>query len=70
MKQSKIYIPGHLGMVGSAIFRLLKAEGFGNLLVAERGELDLRIGLDVDKFFEINRPEYVIFCAAKVGDSS
>lgn len=66
-KNSKIYIAGHKGMVGSAIVRKLTAEGFTNLVTRTSDELDLRSQSKVDDFFEQNRPEYVFFAAAKVG---
>lgn len=66
-KQSKIYIAGHKGMVGSAIFRKLNNEGFNNLLTRSSKELDLRNQADVFSFFEKERPEYVFFAAGTVG---
>jgi GDP-L-fucose synthase len=66
-KNSKIYVAGHKGMVGSAIVRKLTAEGFANLVTRTSDELDLRSQSKVDDFFEQNRPEYVFFAAAKVG---
>ena len=66
-KDSKIYVSGHNGMVGSAIFRLLKSEGFNNIIVKSSSELDLRNQLDVKHFFEKEKPEYVFLAAAKVG---
>ncbi|AZB44667.1 GDP-L-fucose synthase [Bacillus sp. FJAT-42376] len=64
---SKIYVAGHRGLVGSAIVRRLKKEGFDNLLVKTSTELDLRNKALVDKFFEFEKPEYVFLAAAKVG---
>lgn len=64
---SKIYIAGHNGMVGSACWRLLKSKGYVNLIGRSSKELDLRSQSDVNSFFEINRPDYVILAAAKVG---
>jgi len=64
---SKIYIAGHRGLVGSAVVRALRAEGFDNLLLRASSELDLRNQQAVDDFFTIERPEYVILAAAKVG---
>tara|TARA_B110001450_G_C17661764_1_gene497566 strand:+ start:2007 stop:2957 length:951 start_codon:yes stop_codon:yes gene_type:complete len=66
-KQSKIYIAGHKGMVGSAIVRKLDNEGFNNLLTRSSKELDLRNQADVFSFFEKERPEYVFFAAGTVG---
>jgi GDP-L-fucose synthase len=64
---SKIYIAGHLGLVGSACVRLLKHRGFRNLLLQTRAELDLTNECAVLGFFERVRPDYVIIAAAKVG---
>lgn len=66
-KSSKIYIAGHKGMVGSAIKRKLKSEGFQNILVADSKTLDLRSQQAVSAWFEENQPEYVFLAAAKVG---
>jgi len=66
-KASKIYIAGHRGMVGSAIFRKLKREGYSNLLVRTSSELDLRDQASVSDFFRKEKPEYVFLAAAKVG---
>jgi len=66
-KHSRIYIAGHRGMVGSAIYRLLEKEGYHNLIVRSSAELDLRRQADVEAFFEQERPEYVFLAAAKVG---
>jgi GDP-L-fucose synthase len=66
-KSSKIFVAGHRGMVGSAIVRKLKAEGYKNLIVKTSTELDLRNQLSVEKFFESEAPDYVIIAAAKVG---
>ena len=64
---SKIYIAGHNGMVGSAIHRKLKELGYTNIIVTSRKELDLRNQEDVRHFFWTEKPEYVFLCAAKVG---
>jgi GDP-L-fucose synthase len=64
---SKIYIAGHLGMVGSAITRVLKAQGFHNLIFKTSSELDLRNQAAVQQFFAAEKPEYVFLAAAKVG---
>lgn len=66
-KHNKIYIAGHLGMVGSAIVRKLKNEGFNNLLFQSIDELDLTDQTATRKFFEKEKPEYVFLAAAKVG---
>ena len=67
MKTSKIYIAGHTGMVGSAILRKLRKEGYTNLVLRTSKELDLRIQNAVNDFFEAEKPEVVIIAAAKVG---
>jgi len=67
LKDSKIYIAGHNGMVGSAILRLLKSEGYYNLLLRSSSDLDLRDQDQVKEFFEKEKPEYVFLAAAKVG---
>ena len=64
---SKIYIAGHRGMVGSAIWRELHAHGYKNLLGRTRNELDLLSQVDVLRFFSEQQPEYVFLAAAKVG---
>lgn len=64
---SKIFIAGHRGLVGSAVCRHLKSNGYSNLLTRSRAELDLRVQKDVDEFFAAERPEYVFLGAAKVG---
>src|SRR6186997_1944035 len=66
-KKSKIYIAGHRGMVGSAIHRRLKKEGFGNFIFKTSDELDLRDQQAVAGFFAKEQPEYVFLAAAKVG---
>jgi len=63
----KIYIAGHRGMVGSAILRHLKAEGYNNFILKTSSELDLRNQQAVADFFEKEKPEYVFLAAAKVG---
>lgn len=62
-----IFVAGHRGMVGSAIYRRLKKEGFTNLLTRTRQELDLRDQSAVNLFFEQQKPDVVIIAAAKVG---
>jgi len=66
-KNSKIYIAGHRGMVGSAITRKLKSAGYHNLVLRTSAELDLRNQTAVDDFFAKEQPEYVFLAAAKVG---
>ncbi len=66
-KNSKIYIAGHRGLVGSAIHRRLQAEGYTNIICRTSSELDLTKQADVEKFFNEERPEYVVLAAAKVG---
>ena len=66
-KNSRIYVAGHRGMVGSAIVRLLEAKGFTNILTSTSTETDLRNQAQVNAFFEKNKPEYVFMAAAKVG---
>ncbi len=66
-KGSKIYIAGHRGMVGSAIIKALKNQGFNNIITRTSKELDLRNQQAVSDFFAIEKPEYVFLAAAKVG---
>ncbi len=66
-KDSRIYIAGITGMVGSAIFRKLKELGYTNIISLPRRNLDLTNQNQVNKFFERYKPEYVFLCAAKVG---
>ena len=66
-KDSKIYVAGHTGLVGSAIYRKLIEKGYKNIVVRTIDELDLRRQADVESFFERERPEYVFLAAAKVG---
>ncbi len=66
-KNSKIYVAGHLGMVGSAILRNLKLKGFHNFVLKSINELDLVKQSDVESFFKNERPDYVFLAAAKVG---
>jgi GDP-L-fucose synthase len=66
-KDSKIYVAGSNGMVGSAIVRKLKAEGFTNLLFSSSATVDLRNQQQVEGFFRVEKPEYVFMAAAKVG---
>jgi GDP-L-fucose synthase len=67
LKNSKIFIAGSNGMVGSAILRKLKKDGFKNLITRSSRELDLRNQKEVYSFFEKEKPEYVFLSAAKVG---
>jgi len=66
-KNSRIYIAGHNGLVGSALYRRLDAEGYSNLIVRSHSDLDLTRQADVEVFFQSERPEYVFLAAAKVG---
>jgi GDP-L-fucose synthase len=66
-KDSKIFIAGHRGMVGSAIMRKLESEGFSKIVVRTSKELDLRDQSAVKAFFETEKPDYVVLAAAKVG---
>ena len=66
-KNSKIFIAGHNGLVGSAIVRKLQNEGYDNLILRSRSELDLRDQRAVRNFFSTEKPEYVFLAAAKVG---
>ena len=66
-KQSKIYVAGHRGLVGSAIWNSLKAKGYTNLVGRTHAELDLMDGVAVRQFFDDERPEYVVLAAAHVG---
>ena len=67
LTDSKIYIAGYRGLVGSALERKLKLDGFTNVITKSRDELDLARQEDVDKFFKEEKPEYVFMAAAKVG---
>ncbi|MDY7036814.1 MAG: GDP-L-fucose synthase [Thermodesulfobacteriota bacterium] len=64
---SKIYNPGHTGLVGSALLRRLQSDGFSNLVIRNHSELDLERQSDVEDFFGAEKPEYVFLSAAKVG---
>lgn len=66
-KNSKIYVAGHRGMVGSAIVRALKKQGYTNIITRTHKELDLCRQNEVEKFFAEEKPEYVFLAAAKVG---
>ena len=66
-KDSRIYVAGHRGMVGSAIVRELRRQGYDNIITRTHAELDLTRQSDVEAFFAQERPEYVFLAAAKVG---
>ena len=66
-KNAKIFVAGHRGMVGSAIIRALKRQGFENIVVRPHAELDLRNQATTNAFFEAERPDYVFLAASKVG---
>lgn len=63
----RLFVAGHRGMVGSALVRLVRARGDGELLLRDRAQLDLRDAAAVDRFFAAERPEVVIVAAARVG---
>ena len=66
-RTKKIYVAGHRGLVGSALLRKLEKEGFTNIVTRTHAELDLTRQAEVEKFFEEEKPAYVILAAAKVG---
>lgn len=66
-KKSKIYVAGHRGMVGSAIVRELRRQGYDNIITRTHSELDLTDQQAVNRFFAAEKPEYVFLAAAKVG---
>lgn len=66
-QNAKIYVAGHRGMVGSAIVRALKRQGYDNIITRTHTELDLTRQADVEAFFKAERPDYVFLAAAKVG---
>ncbi len=66
-QSARIFVAGHKGLVGSALLRRLRAQGFDNLLTATRHQLDLRDQAAVNYWFRANRPEYVFLCAGTVG---
>ncbi len=66
-KNARIYVAGHTGMVGSAIVRKLKSEGYNNLILKYHRELDLLDQKEVEKFYDDNKPDCVFIAAAKVG---
>lgn len=66
-KSDKIFVAGHRGLVGSAIVRKLRQEGFADLVIRDRSQLDLREQAGVDRFFAEEKPALVVFAAARVG---
>jgi GDP-L-fucose synthase len=66
-RDARVYVAGHRGLVGSAIVRRLASEGYANLILRARAQLDLTRQEDTERFFEAERPEYVFLAAAKVG---
>lgn len=66
-KSSRIFVAGHRGLVGAALVRRLQSGGYTELLLRERGELDLTDQAAVEQFFAAHRPQYVVLAAAKVG---
>jgi GDP-L-fucose synthase len=66
-KEAKIYVAGHRGLVGSAIVRRLRSEGYRNLVLRTHAELDLVDATEVHQFFSSERPDYVFLAAARVG---
>lgn len=67
LKNKSIYLPGHTGLVGSALHRLLQKRGCRRIITADLNQLDLRRQQDVEAFFQQERPEVVVIAAAKVG---
>ena len=65
--QSKIYVAGHKGLVGSAIVRQLKKEGYKKIIFVDRSKLDLTNQLEVLKFLKKKKPGFIFIAAAKVG---
>jgi len=66
-RDSKVFVAGSKGLVGSALVRALKGRGFENLLLPDSAQLDLTCQQSVADFFRLESPEYVILAAAKVG---
>jgi GDP-L-fucose synthase len=66
-KNAKIYVAGHHGLVGSAIYNNLKSKGYANVIGRTHKELDLMDGIAVKRFFDEEQPEYVVLAAAHVG---
>jgi GDP-L-fucose synthase len=67
---SKIYVAGHKGLVGSALIRQLTNQGYSNIITADKSKVDLTRQVDVEDFFEYHKPEYVFLSAARVGGIS
>jgi GDP-L-fucose synthase len=67
VKENKVFVAGHKGMVGSAVLDNLKSKGYKNIVTKTRNEVDLTSQQDVNKFFKSEKINYVILCAAKVG---
>jgi GDP-L-fucose synthase len=65
-KNSRIYIAGHNGLVGSALYRRLNADGYSNLIVRNHSDLDLTRQKDVEAFFQLEKPDHVFLAAAKL----
>jgi len=66
-KNSKIYLAGHAGLVGSAMLKKLKEKGYHNIILREMNQMNLRDQAEVNRFFETEKPEYVFLAAAMVG---
>jgi GDP-L-fucose synthase len=66
-KDSRIYVAGHNGLVGSALVRMLESKGYKNIIKRTSKELDIRRQAEIEKLFEKERPEYIFLAAAKVG---
>ena len=66
-KNSKIYVAGHSGLLGSALIEKLKAQGYVNIITKSHSELDLTCQVAVDEFFKSEQPEYVFLCAGLTG---
>ena len=66
-KDSKVYVAGHAGLLGSALVKKLKEKGFNNIVTRTHEELDLTNGKEVKRFFELNMPEYIFLAAGKTG---
>ena len=64
---SRIFVAGHKGMVGSALVRSLERSGYSNLILRSKAELDLTRQADVERFYEQEKPDHVFIAAAKVG---
>lgn len=64
---SRIYVAGHMGLVGSALVKVLTERGYKNIITATKDQLDLTDKVKVQKFFDLTKPEYVFLSAAKVG---